>query len=90
MPRAADAIRGFCPGVTYQIGNLLAALNLPIQEHLAAGHGYPSALAWTVGPALVAVVIATSLGPEANGAIFGAVPTPAAAPAAAGPPAAAP
>ena len=27
-----DAIRGFYPGVTYQLGNLLAAFNLPIQE----------------------------------------------------------
>jgi SHS family lactate transporter-like MFS transporter len=72
-----DAIRGFYPGVTYQIGNLLAALNLPIQEHLAAGHGYPSALAWTVGPALLAVIVATSLGTEAKGAPFGAAPPPA-------------
>ena len=31
-----DAIRGFYPGVTYQLGNLLAAFDLPIQEHLAA------------------------------------------------------
>ena len=30
-----DAIRGFYPGVTYQLGNVFAALNLPIQEHLA-------------------------------------------------------
>ena len=36
-----DAIRGFYPGVTYQLGNLLAAFNLPIQERLAASHGYP-------------------------------------------------
>ena len=35
-----DAIRGFYPGVTYQLGNVFAALNLPIQEHLAASHGY--------------------------------------------------
>ena len=27
-----DEIRGFYPGVTYQLGNLLAAFNLPIQE----------------------------------------------------------
>jgi SHS family lactate transporter-like MFS transporter len=72
-----DAIRGFYPGVTYQIGNLFAALNLPIQVHLAASHGYPFALGWTVGPALVAVVIATSLGPEAKGVIFGESPAPA-------------
>ena len=69
-----DAIRGFYPGVTYQIGNLLAALNLPLQEHLAAGHGYPFALAWTVGPALLAVVVVTASGTEAKGAVFGRVP----------------
>ena len=28
-------IRGFYPGVTYQLGNCLAAFNLPIQERLA-------------------------------------------------------
>ena len=39
-----DAIRGFYPGVTYQLGNCLAAFNLPIQERLAASHGYPFAL----------------------------------------------
>jgi len=30
-------------------------------------HGYPVALGWTVGPALLAVIVATSLGPEAKG-----------------------
>ena len=69
-----DAIRAFYPGVTYQIGNLLAALNLPLQEHLAAGRGYPFALAWTVGPALLAVLVATALGQEARGVVFGGGP----------------
>ena len=27
-----DASRGFYPGVTYQLGNVLAAFKLPIQE----------------------------------------------------------
>jgi SHS family lactate transporter-like MFS transporter len=66
-----DAIRGFYPGVTYQIGNLLAALNLPIQERLAGTHGYPFAIGVTLGPALVAVIIATAVGAEAKGAVFG-------------------
>jgi len=35
-------------------------------------HGYPVALGWTVGPALLAVIVATSLGPEAKGTPFGA------------------
>jgi hypothetical protein len=52
-------------------GNLFAALNLPIQQRLAAGHGYPFALAWTVGPALLAVLAVTALGPEAKGTVFG-------------------
>jgi len=74
-----DAIRGFYPGVTYQIGNLLAALNLPLQERLAAGYGYSFALAWTVGPALFAVLVVTALGTEAKGAVFGGSPGPGAA-----------
>ena len=70
-----DEIRGFYPGVTYQIGNLFAALNVPIQEALAAGHGYPFALACTVGPTLVAVFVVTGLGREERGVVFGAKPT---------------
>jgi hypothetical protein len=31
----------FYPGVTYQLGNCIAAFNLPIQQALAAKHGYP-------------------------------------------------
>jgi SHS family lactate transporter-like MFS transporter len=67
-----DAIRGFYPGVTYQLGNLLAGLNLPLQEAIAARHGYTAALVWTVGPALLAVIVTTWLGGEAKGVRFGA------------------
>jgi len=66
-----DAIRGFYPGVTYQLGNLLAAFNLPIQERLAETHGYPFALAATIGPVLIAVVILTAIGKDATGIRFG-------------------
>jgi SHS family lactate transporter-like MFS transporter len=66
-----DAIRGFYPGVTYQLGNLLAALNLPIQERLAESHGYPFALAATIFPALLAVIVLTFIGKEATGIRFG-------------------
>jgi SHS family lactate transporter-like MFS transporter len=69
-----DAIRGFYPGVTYQLGNLLAALNLPIQEHLAASHGYPFALIATVVPALIAVGLLTSISKDATGIHFGSPP----------------
>jgi MFS transporter, SHS family, lactate transporter len=66
-----DAVRGFYPGVTYQLGNLLAALNLPIQQSIAESHGYTSALLWTVIPALVLVAVLTSFGKEAKSIRFG-------------------
>ena len=70
-----DAIRGFYPGVTYQLGNLLAALNLPIQEHLASAHSYPFALTVTIVPVLILVAVITLLGREARGIEFGVRPT---------------
>ena len=66
-----DAIRGLYPGVTYQLGNLLAAMNLPIQERLAESHGYPFALAATILPVLTAVIVLTFFGKEATGIRFG-------------------
>ncbi|MDQ2884256.1 MAG: MFS transporter [Actinomycetota bacterium] len=69
-----DAIRGFYPGVTYQLGNLIAAFNLPIQQRLAAGHGYPFALIVTIVPVLIAVIVLTAIGGEAKGIRFGAQP----------------
>ena len=66
-----DAIRGFYPGVTYQLGNCLAAFNLPIQEHLAASHGYPFALTATIVPVLIAVAVLTLIGKDATGIRFG-------------------
>ncbi|MEV6904672.1 MFS transporter [Amycolatopsis sp. NPDC051372] len=67
-----DAIRGFYPGVTYQLGNLLAALNLPIQQAIAQSQGYSAALLWTVIPALVCVAVLTAVGKEAKSIRFGA------------------
>jgi MFS transporter, SHS family, lactate transporter len=66
-----DAIRGLYPGVTYQLGNLLAAFNLPIQERLAESHGYPFALAVTIVPVLLAVATLTLIGKDATGIRFG-------------------
>jgi hypothetical protein len=61
------------PGVTYQLGNLLAALSLPIQESLAANHGYPFALAATVIPVLVMVAFLLLIAKVAKGVEFGRV-----------------
>jgi SHS family lactate transporter-like MFS transporter len=69
-----DAIRGFYPGVTYQLGNLLAAVNLPLQERLADSHGYPFAFAVVVAPTLVAVILLTAFGREAHSVEFGEDP----------------
>jgi SHS family lactate transporter-like MFS transporter len=66
-----DTIRGFYPGVTYQLGNCLAAINLPIQQSLAASHGYPFSLIVTVVPVFVAVALLTLVGKEAKGIEFG-------------------
>lgn len=66
-----DAIRGFYPGVTYQLGNLLAAVNLPLQERLADHHGYSFAFAVVVAPTLVAVVLLTAFGKEVHSVEFG-------------------
>ncbi|WP_246136721.1 MFS transporter [Leekyejoonella antrihumi] len=66
-----DEIRGFYPGVTYQLGNCLAAFNLPIQEALAGSHGYPFALAATIIPVFIVVIVLTAVGRERKGISFG-------------------
>ncbi len=70
-------IRGFYPGVTYQLGNCLAAFNLPIQEHLAKTHSYTFALSATMIPVFIAVAVLAAIGKEARGQRLsrGEVPT---------------
>ena len=57
--------------MTYQLGNVFAAFNLPIQEHLAKTHSYGYALTVTIVPVLIAVAVITLLGKEARGVEFG-------------------
>jgi SHS family lactate transporter-like MFS transporter len=66
-----DEIRGFYPGVTYQLGNLIAALNLPIQTSLADSHNGHFALFAVIVPVLIAVIVLAALGREARGIEFG-------------------
>ena len=66
-----DEIRGFYPGITYQLGNCLAAFNLPIQERLAHSHSYHFALTATIVPVLLAVIVLAAIGREARGIRFG-------------------
>lgn len=71
-----DAIRGSYPGLTYQVGNLFASLNLPIQAALAEHYGYSFALNATMIPVLIAVIALAAIGKEAKGIRFGQTPTP--------------
>ena len=66
-----DAVRGFYPGVTYQLGNLLAAVNLPIQTSLADSHSGGFALAAVIVPTLLVVILLSALGSEKLSADFG-------------------
>jgi MFS transporter, SHS family, lactate transporter len=71
-----DEIRGFYPGVTYQLGNCIAAFNLPIQQALAKSHGYSFALSVTLVPVFCVIILLTAVGKEARGAVFGRAPAP--------------
>ena len=59
-------VRGMFPGFAYQLGNLIASRNLPIQAGIADSHGgnYGLALALVAGITAVVLVIWTALGPE--------------------------
>src|SRR3954469_18786439 len=70
-----DEVRGFYPGVTYQLGNCLAAFNLPIQQALAGAHGYPFALTVTIIPVLIAVAALAAVGTERRHVVFGSEQT---------------
>jgi MFS transporter, SHS family, lactate transporter len=74
-----DEIRGFYPGVTYQLGNCIAAFNLPLQQALAKSHGYSFALSVTLIPVFCAVILLAAVGKEAKGVVFGRPDTPSAA-----------
>ena len=67
-----DEVRGTFPGFAYQIGNLIAAVNGPLQSEIAKlTHGdYAFGLALVVGTVAVLLAILSLLGPEAHGAVF--------------------
>jgi MFS transporter, SHS family, lactate transporter len=69
-----DEARGTFPGFTYQLGNLIASVNAPLQATIAAHYGGDYALALALVASIVAVVIAlfTAFGKEAKGVVFGA------------------
>lgn len=66
-----DEVRGFYPGVTYQLGNLLASLNLPLQTALAQRHGGRFALLVVTVPACAVTICLLLAGRERHGVKFG-------------------
>jgi MFS transporter, SHS family, lactate transporter len=62
-------IRGTFPGVVYQLGNLLAAVNLNLQVRIAESHGnnYGLAMGIVIGTVTLAIILLTALGPERRG-----------------------
>ena len=71
-----EGVRGTFPGLTYQLGNLLAAVNAPIQAYVAESHGndYAFAMAITAGIVAVAVAVLALISREAKGVAFGRSP----------------
>lgn len=64
------SVRGTFPGLAYQLGNLLASRNAPIQAKLAErrfGGNYAPVLAWTMLIVAAGVALVTFLGREATG-----------------------
>jgi SHS family lactate transporter-like MFS transporter len=69
-------IRGTFPGVVYQLGNLLAAINLNLQVAIAqaSGDNYGLALALVVGSVAIVIALTVALGPERRGVSMIALP----------------
>nr|NUR37385.1 MFS transporter [Sphingomonas sp.] len=66
--------RSLFPGFAYQLGNLIASKNAPIQAGIAEAHGdnYGLALALVCGITAMIIAIWTALGPERKNADFAA------------------
>jgi SHS family lactate transporter-like MFS transporter len=62
-------IRATFPGVVYQLGNLIASRNLPIQVAIAEAHGnnYGLAMASVIGTVVVVIILLVAWGPERRG-----------------------
>jgi SHS family lactate transporter-like MFS transporter len=65
-------IRATFPGFVYQLGNLLAAVNLNLQVAIAQAHGddYGMAMAIVVGTVAIVITVMVAFGPERRGIAF--------------------
>jgi SHS family lactate transporter-like MFS transporter len=68
--------RGTFAGTVYQIGNLIAAVNLPLQSYIAdrAGGDYRIAMISVACSAGLLIAVLTTFGPEAHNVDMGRVP----------------
>jgi SHS family lactate transporter-like MFS transporter len=68
------SIRGTFPGLTYQLGNFLASLNLPLQTGIAAwlGGDYRWPLVGVAGTSAVCIILLVALGREEKDVRMGA------------------
>jgi len=68
------SIRGTFPGLTYQLGNFLAALNLPLQSGIAASLGgdYRWPLAGVAASAAICIILLVTFGREEKDVRMGA------------------
>jgi SHS family lactate transporter-like MFS transporter len=66
-----DQLRGFFPGLAYQLGVLVAAGSPYVQARLAGHMTYAQAMAAFAFVAFLVCAVVVALGPEARGAHFG-------------------
>jgi SHS family lactate transporter-like MFS transporter len=66
-----DQVRGFLPGFSYQCGNLIAASIAWAQAALAERLPYPRVMAASAAAIFVLAIVATALGRERHGIVFG-------------------
>ncbi len=66
-----DQVRGFLPGFSYQCGNLIAASIAWAQAALAERLPYPHVMAASAAAIFALAIVATALGRERRGIVFG-------------------
>ena len=68
-----EGVRGTLPGLVYQVGNMIAAVNATLQANIAVlpGSDYAIALAVVAGSAAVVLAIVAGTGAEAKDVRFG-------------------
>jgi len=68
-----EGVRGTLPGLVYQVGNMIAAMNATLQAGIAESHhnNYAVALAAVAGTAAIVLAIVAGTGKEAKDIKFG-------------------